>query len=203
MSPDESFITEADRPNPNSDYKSEQSLSHYTVGEIASLFENITFWVAKWEDGKFSGPFHIAVTVNSSSAGATPGKRYSDVTLPELVRLLQHCEFRVYQGLQTSPVGGTIYWITGHGDSGGGGAGDGLEKIGALLPQFAFDVKGDGIDIRALHLKGGPVDEYEGDSTLVSEHGKFKIRQLLDALHHVKWSINPNFTLVAKKIHIE
>jgi hypothetical protein len=110
MNPYEPLIGAKDRPK--SPYKPQKPLSKYKIRELADLFEHITFWVANRIDGKFSNPFHIAVTFDRSSTDRKLGKTYRELSLSEIVELLELFEFRPYEEPEDR-LKGPSYRVTG------------------------------------------------------------------------------------------
>jgi len=206
MNPYEPLIRAKDRPKP-SPYKPEKPLSKYTIRELADLFEHITFWIANRIDGKFSNPFHIAVAFDRSSTDGKLGKTYRELSLSEIVELLELFEFRPYKEPKHR-LKGPSYRITGRRVGRRNATAKGLKHVGGFLRQFVFAVKGDNVAF-ARRLKGDPVKGYERDPVLLEPHHEFAIRKVLDALHHLKWNVteankpDPDFTLLARKIHVE
>jgi hypothetical protein len=205
MNPYEPLIGAKDRPK--SPYKPEKPLSKYKIRELADLFEHITFWVANRIDGKFSNPFHIAVTFDRSSTDRKLGKTYRELSLSEIVELLELFEFRPYEEPEDR-LKGPSYRVTGHRVGRRNAAAKGLKQVGESLQGFVFAVKRDKVAFER-QLKGDPVEGYEKEPVLLEPHHEFTIRKILDALHHLKWKVteankpDPEFTLMPRKIHVE
>jgi hypothetical protein len=205
MNPYEPLIRAEDRPK--SRYKPQKALSKYTIRELADLFEHITFWIANRTDGKFSDPFHVAVVFDRSSKDRNLDKTYGKLSLSEIVGLLQQFEFRPYKRPEHR-LKGPSYRVAGRRVGRWNGTTKGLKDVGGSLQQFVFAVKRGNVAF-ARRLKGDPVKGYERDPVLLEPHHEFAIRKVLDALHHLKWNVteankpDPDFTLLARKIHVE
>jgi len=191
MSAGVSFISEGYRPG---SYDSDKRVANYTIGELVGLFAYFEFWIEDPE-GKVYGPFAIAIGRNDSDEFLD--KKYGELSLIKIVELLERFTYYLSSGLKFTPPG-TRYQIQGSLSDQDCEDADlrtaigelSLKELGVLLERFVFAVTN--IETKTsetVSLKGDP-DDYKNEPSLDAPHGKFNVRDLLNALAYLVWTVS-------------
>jgi hypothetical protein len=84
----EAFIAAEDRPHC---YNPEKRVSRYTIGELASLFDGLTFWIKDLDSGNTRGPIYAEV----KPIDGLPSGDLDDFTIEGLLKAIERLEWRV------------------------------------------------------------------------------------------------------------